>query len=66
MILNKNINETYQPLVPFMPANPKVAHGYVPYQIMPDYMDIDDAFIAGTLFPDLVVPVSHTIRKEVQ
>ena len=66
MILNKNINETYQPLVPYMPANPKVGYGYVPYQITPEYMDVEDAFNAGTLFPDLVTPYSHTKRKEVQ
>ena len=35
MILNKTINETYRPLVPYMPANPKVGYGYVPYQITP-------------------------------
>ncbi len=66
MILNKTINETYRPLVPYMPANPKVGYGYVPYQITPDYMDLEEAFNAGTLFPDLVAPYSHNTRREVQ
>lgn len=66
MILNKNINETYRPLVPYMPANPKVGYGYVPYQITPEYMDLEEAFNAGTLFPDLVTPYSYNMRKEVR
>lgn len=65
MILSKNMNETYQPLVPYMPAHPKVGYGYVPYQIMPEFMDIEEGFIAGTLFPDLVTPYSHRTRKGV-
>ncbi len=66
MILNKNISDTYKPLVPFMPVNPMVGYGYVPYQVMPDFMDIDDAFIAGTLFPDLVTPYTNMRRREVR
>ena len=65
MILNKNINETYQPLVPFMPENPRVGYGYVPYQVSPEIMDVDQAFMAGTLFPDLVTPYYELMRKEV-
>ncbi len=65
MILNQNMNEAYQPLVPYMPAQPKVGYGYVPYQIMPEFMDVEDAFNAGTLFPDLVTPYSHKMRKGV-
>lgn len=66
MILNREISETYQPLVPYMPADPKVGYGYVPYQITPDYFDLEEAFNAGTIFPDLVTPYSHNVRKEVQ
>lgn len=63
MILNKDINEIYRPLVPFMPADPKVGYGYVPYQITPEFMDVDQAFQAGTLFPDLVTPYSGYRRR---
>ena len=64
MILNKEIQEMYRPLVPFMPVNPKVGYGYVPYQISPEFMDVDQAFEAGTLFPDLVTPYSEQMSKE--
>lgn len=64
MILNKEIQEMYRPLVPFMPTDPRVGYGYVPYQISPEYMDVDEAFEAGTLFPDLVTPYSEHMREE--
>lgn len=59
MILNKEINENYKPLVPYMPENPEVGYGYVPYQINPDYSDLDVAFTDGTIFPDLTTPYSN-------
>lgn len=55
MQTNNKLNKIYTPLVPFMPKNPKVGYGYVPYQINPKYMDVDEAFRKGTLFPDLVI-----------
>ena len=65
MILNKDIQEVYRPLVPYMPAELKVGYGYVPYQITPEFMDVDQAFVAGTLFPDLVTPDSGFLKREV-
>lgn len=65
MILNKEIYEAYQPLVPFMPIEPRVGYAYVPYQITPEYMDVDQAFEAGTLFPDLVTPYMQFLKREV-
>ena len=65
MILNKEIHDVYQPLVPYMPKEAIVGYGYVPYQITPEFMDVDQAFIAGTLFPDLVTPYSEFLRREV-
>lgn len=56
----------YVPLVPYMPTDPRVGYGYVPYQVNPRYFDnINEAFISGTLFPDLVTPYLEYIDSEV-
>lgn len=65
MILNKEIQEVYQPLVPYMPENPKVGYGYVPYQITPEFSNVDEALMEGTLFHDLVTPYSDYTKREV-
>jgi spore coat associated protein JA (CotJA) len=63
--LNKEIYEVYKPLVPYMPKNATIGYGYVPYQINPAYLEIDEAFEFGTIFPDLVIPYSSYLTREV-
>ncbi|QSX05481.1 spore coat associated protein CotJA [Sedimentibacter sp. zth1] len=65
MKLNKDIYDVYKPLVPYMPEKATVGYGYVPYQINPEYLEIDEAFEFGTLFPDLVTPYSSYLIREV-
>ncbi len=56
----------YVPLVPYMPEDPRVGYGYVPYQINPRYFDnVSEAFINGTIFPGLVTPYLEFINSEV-
>lgn len=64
-MINKD-NEGYIPLVPYMPLEPRVGYGYVPYQINPRYFNnLNEAFAHGTIFPDLVPPYLEYIREEV-
>lgn len=65
MKLNKEIYDVYKPLMPYMPETPKVGYGYVPYQIDPEFMDLDDAFDYGTLFKELVTPYQSYMNREV-
>lgn len=56
----------YIPLVPYMPEDPRVGYGYVPYQINPRYFDdINETFISGTIFPELVTPYLEFISRGV-
>lgn len=58
--------EEYKPLVPYMPADPTPGHSYTPYQVDPEYFDVDEAFANGTLFPALAQPYpGKTIGREV-
>lgn len=56
----------YEPLVPYMPVNPIPGNSYTPYQIDPEYYDVDKAYEHGTLYPALFKPYpGKTIGKEV-
>jgi len=49
-----------------MPENPRPGYGYVPYQINPRYFDnITEAFVQGTIFPDLVTPYLESLQRGV-
>ena len=62
-IISDNKNG-YIPLVPFMPENPMVGYGYVPYQVSPEYFDsLDEAYRSGTLFPALTAPYTYPTRE---
>ena len=64
--LNRRDDNNYIPIVPFMPENPRVGYGYVPYQINPRYFNnITEAFVQGTVFPDLVTPYSESFQRGV-
>ncbi|NLA14028.1 MAG: spore coat associated protein CotJA [Tissierellia bacterium] len=53
-------------MVPYMPENPKPGYGYVPYQINPRYFNnLTEAFVQGTIFPDLVTPYSEFFQRGV-
>jgi hypothetical protein len=53
-------------MVPYMPENPRVGYGYVPYQINPRYFNnINEAFVQGTVFPDLVTPYLEYLQRGV-
>lgn len=57
-------DNNYKPMVPYMPANPMPGYGYVPYQINPRYYnDITEAFVQGTVFPDLVTPYLESFQR---
>jgi len=59
--------DNFIPLVPYMPEDPRPGYGYVPYQINPEYFDdINEAFIYGTIFPELVTPYLEFIHSEVE
>lgn len=65
-ILYINNNESYTPMVPYMPDDPLPGYGYVPYQINPLYFDnINEAFVQGTEFPELVTPYSEFFQRGV-
>lgn len=58
--------ESYDPLVPYMPRDPKVGYGYVPYQVNPKYYnDLAEAHYYGTIYPELVTPYLQYISREV-
>lgn len=66
MIQNRNSYKNYVPLIPFMPEDPRVGYGYVPYQVEPDYFeDMSEIFYHGTLFPDLVTPYYEFLDRVV-
>lgn len=53
-------------MAPYMPENPMPGYGYVPYQINPRYFNnINEAFIKGTVYPDLVTPYLDSLSKGV-
>lgn len=55
------------PLVPYMPKDPIPGYSYVPYQINPYYFNnINEAFISGTIFPELVTPYLEFFQGGVQ
>lgn len=65
MCKDDNYNN-YIPLVPYMPEDPQVGYGYVPYQINPRYYDdVNETFINGTIFPELTTPYLEYINREV-
>lgn len=65
MIRNDDYNN-YRPLVPYMPEDPRPGYGYVPYQINPQYFNnLDEIFINGTVFPELVTPYIEFIKRGV-
>ncbi len=66
-ILYMNQTDNYEPLVPYMPENPVPGYAYVPYQINPLYFNnINEAFVHGTVFPELVTPYSEFFQRGVQ
>ncbi|HOA20313.1 MAG TPA: spore coat associated protein CotJA [Sedimentibacter sp.] len=65
-ILIRRDDKNYIPMVPYMPENPKPGYGYVPYQINPRYFNnLTEAFVQGTIFPDLVTPYSEFFQRGV-
>lgn len=65
-ILIKKDDNNYIPMVPYMPENPRPGYGYVPYQINPRYFNnLTEAFVQGTIFPDLVTPYSEFFHRGV-
>jgi len=66
LIRNNDHNNNYKPLVPYMPEDPRVGYGYVPYQINPQYFDnLDEIFVNGTVFPELVTPYLEFLHRGV-
>lgn len=62
--LNRRDDNNYIPIVPYMPENPRVGYGYVPYQINPRYFNnLTEAFVHGTVFPDLVTPYLESFQR---
>lgn len=65
-LINNFDNNNYIPLVPYMPVNPRPGYGYVPYQVNPEYFDnLNETFINGTIFPELVNPYLEFIKRGV-
>lgn len=59
--------DDYRPLVPYMPQEPKVGYGYIPYQVNPKYFDdLAEAHYYGTMFPELVHPYSEYLQGGVK
>lgn len=59
-------DDNYIPMVPYMPENPLAGYGYVPYQINPRYFNnLTEAFVQGTVFPELVTPYSEFLQRGV-
>ncbi|NLK71992.1 MAG: spore coat associated protein CotJA [Clostridiales bacterium] len=44
------------PNIPFMPAQPRLAHAYVPFQVNYYTFELDEGFRKGTIFPELYSP----------
>ncbi len=65
--LHINNNDNFVPMVPYMPENPVPGYAYVPYQINPMYYNnINEAFVQGTIFPELVTPYLEFFQRGVQ
>lgn len=65
--LHINNNDNFVPMVPYMPMEPKPGYAYVPYQTNPLYFDnINEAFVHGTVFPELVSPYLEFFQRGVQ
>ena len=65
-ILIRRDDNNYIPMVPYMPENPLPGYGYVPYQINPRYFNnLNEAFVHGTVFPDLVTPYLEFLQRGV-
>ena len=59
--------DNYIPMVPYMPENPIPGYSYVPYQTDPLYFNsLNEAFVQGTIFPELVTPYSEFFQREVR
>jgi len=66
LIRNDDYNNNYKPLVPYMPEDPRVGYGYVPYQINPEYFNnLNEIYLNGTIFPELVTPYLEFINRGV-
>ncbi len=66
LMRNDDFYNNYKPLVPYMPVEPRVGYGYVPYQVNPEYFnDLNEIFINGTIFPALVTPYLEYIKRGV-
>jgi hypothetical protein len=64
--LHINSNDNYIPMVTYMPLEPRPGYAYVPYQTNPMYFNnITEAFISGTIFPELVTPYLEFFQSEV-
>jgi len=66
-IVHIDSNDNFVPMVPYMPMDPKPGYAYVPYQINPMYFNnISEAFVHGTIFPELVTPYLEFFQRGVQ
>ncbi len=54
----------FVPMVPFMPAQPKAANAYVPYQINVDEYNLEEALDKGTLFKYLFSPYAGIVKGD--
>lgn len=54
----------FVPMVPFMPAQPKAANAYVPYQIDIDEFNLEEALDKGTLFKYLFSPYVGNVKGD--
>lgn len=60
-----NVNRPgFTPMVPFMPADPRLAHAYVPYQLDITEYDIERALCLGTLYPAIYSPYDGRLDGE--
>jgi hypothetical protein len=66
-IVHIDSNDNFVPMVPYMPLDPIPGYAYVPYQINPMYFNnINEAFVHGTIFPELVTPYLEFFQRGVQ
>ncbi len=54
----------YVPMVPFMPAEPKAANAYVPYQLNVNEYGLEEAMQKGTLYKWLNSPYAGNVRGD--
>lgn len=65
--LQINSNDNFVPMVSYMPLDPRPGYAYVPYQTNPLYFNsLNEAFVQGTIFPELVTPYLEFFQREVQ